>query len=171
LGGLIVTQVSAGGPAARAGLQVGDVVVSVSEIPVHDPRELSEAIDPSQKSARVTFLRYLTKQATDIPLSTNWRPRSEPTSEPDEASADFGLRFLPLAAIAPGATGVILTEVEQGRLAAKAGLRIGDVLVTIGKTPLKDDYQHAFKKLKGARQAAMLVLRQRVDFRTLVKFS
>jgi membrane-associated protease RseP (regulator of RpoE activity) len=42
--GVLVTSLSADGPAARAGLRVGDVAIALNGIPLRDPRDLAAAL-------------------------------------------------------------------------------------------------------------------------------
>jgi serine protease Do len=54
-GGLVVEDVH--GPAARAGVQPGDVLVSVNGNPVQDVKQVREAVAKSNKSAALLIQR------------------------------------------------------------------------------------------------------------------
>jgi serine protease Do len=58
-------------------------------------------------------------------------------------------------------TGVVITNVEVGSIAAEAGLQPGDVILEISKKPIKnlDDYRSAMEEVKKGVSALFLVKR------------
>jgi putative serine protease PepD len=64
--------VVAGGPAARAGLQPGDVIVKVGNQPITNAYGLMDAIRSIAPGSRValTFLRYGQSHQTEITLGS-----------------------------------------------------------------------------------------------------
>lgn len=54
--GVLVTQVDPNSDAAEKGLRPGNVVVSVGNMPVHSPQELSEKVDEARKAGRKSVL-------------------------------------------------------------------------------------------------------------------
>src|SRR5690606_81572 len=76
-GGAIVSQIVPGGPAARAGIQEGDVVVAVDGHRIHEGRELQRAVlrKGVGKSLRLEVLREGKKRS--ITVTTDERPERE----------------------------------------------------------------------------------------------
>jgi C-terminal processing protease CtpA/Prc len=144
-GGARVVAVVNGGPAAKAGIREGDLLLLVDEKPVTDRRRLREAmggLQPGQKVALALLregkveLREIQAEPRVIRLRVPRIPAEQwfvqaygaadgaggaaLASIPDELRAFYG---------APGDTGVLVTAVEPESAAAAAGVKVGDVLV------------------------------------------
>ena len=74
--GLVVTGLSAGSPAAEAGLRVGDRIVSLDGHPITNREEFSRAVDeaPIGQEFRLTIERAGKRQ--DITVATRQRPQA-----------------------------------------------------------------------------------------------
>jgi putative serine protease PepD len=77
-GGAQVAEATAGGPAAAAGLQAGDVVIEVDGEPVQGPDDVAAAIDDDAPGDRVsvTFTRAGAEQTVEVTLGQ--RPERTP---------------------------------------------------------------------------------------------
>jgi serine protease Do len=71
--GLVVAAVEAGGPAGRAGLQVGDVLLGVDGGPSGDPESLLDAIASAGKAVRLRVMRGGEISFVDVTLGTSGR--------------------------------------------------------------------------------------------------
>ena len=71
-GGVIVAQVAETGPAAQAGLQVGDVILAIDGTKVSTPFELANAVgfNPPGTVVEVTYLRKGERLTIEVELST-----------------------------------------------------------------------------------------------------
>ncbi|MBH9577539.1 S1C family serine protease [Inhella proteolytica] len=81
--GVLVSAVVAGAPAARAGVQAGDVLKAVAGQAVHSPEQLLErvaALAPD-KPARLSLLRG--SKALDVQVQVGVRPRADQPDQPD----------------------------------------------------------------------------------------
>ncbi len=133
--GVVIVEVIADTPAARAGLQSGDIVVAFGERPVVETRLLQRLIAaaPVDGESKLTVLRADGRRALRVRL----------TSMPlgvagDRVAAEFGFVLqepLPQGeqggARAPGSTPAV-SVVIRGGAADKAGLEIGDVILQVG---------------------------------------
>jgi serine protease Do len=137
-GGALIADVVPDGPAARAGLQPGDVVVSVDGQPVEEGRDLLRAVLQREVGARVQLQVVREGQRVPVALVTTARPgegRSAPTpprAPPVRRSPTDGLSLAPLTPTQRsqlGAAGALVTDVAPGSEADRAGLRRGDVIV------------------------------------------
>jgi serine protease Do len=120
--GALIADVVPRGPAARAGLAAGDVVVGV---------------DGERIAASSDLLRAVLRR--DIALRTRERPRGEGEEEPAPRQRPGngrppaeGITLAPLnleQQRVVGSNGVLVTEVARGSDADRAGLRHGDVIL------------------------------------------
>jgi serine protease Do len=141
--GVLVADVTAGGPAAEAGLAPGDVIVSVAGEEVDDPRGLTFAVAdlPVGEPVTVTYLRDGARSETEVTLGE--RPdMARNMGEPEpraETPGDGPTIGVAVATVTPqlrselglpgDLEGLAITDVTPGSPAAEAGLRPGDVIV------------------------------------------
>ncbi|HKB75288.1 MAG TPA: PDZ domain-containing protein, partial [Myxococcales bacterium] len=164
--GALLADVVKGGPADKAGLKPGDVVVSLNGKPVTDPNQLTRdvgAIPPGQ-TVKLEVIRDGKQRQVEVKLGE--RPdETESTAraggqggDADKSSGDvLGVRVQDLtpelaqrARVDPGTKGVVVTAVAPDSPAASAGLDPGDVILEINRQPVASvaDYKKAISKLK-----------------------
>jgi serine protease Do len=134
--GALIAEVTPDSPAARAGLEAGDVVLEMDATKVESPGDLARAVGLARPGAETT-LRV-------------WRDGRERTVKvtlartPDEAAPTrLGLAVQPLtpqAARAAGSRsreGVLVTAVAPDSPAAAAGIQRGDVIREVEGKPVR----------------------------------
>jgi serine protease Do len=148
--GALVADITKDGPAARAGIKVGDVIVKF------DGRDINEASDLTllvahtmpEKQARLTVLRA----KKEIPLFvTMGKLKEKETIASATEPGKLGMtvkQLTPQLAHSLGLSrvqGVIVTSVEPGSPADDAGLRPGDLVVEINRKSIHNlsDYRNA----------------------------
>lgn len=148
--GLVVTSVTEGGPAAQAGIQVNDVLVSVGDEEFDGVEKLRQLLEASQdKPVSIGFIRGGQRQkvevtphvATAAAVQNYLRLNVLAGAEGPKywlgvglAGADDALRsHLGVAA----GEGLVVTGVDSNTPAAKAGLMTNDLLVKLDGKPLK----------------------------------
>jgi S1-C subfamily serine protease len=152
-GGARIVAVVDGGPAAKAGIREGDLLLLVNERPVTDRRSLREAIGglrPGEKVA-LAFLREGKVEIREIqaePRVIRLRVPREPGTRlllkgyGAESGAGAALASIPrelrLFYGAPADAGALVTDVEPESPAATAGVKVGDVLIRADGVPVRE---------------------------------
>ncbi len=157
-GGAVIVRIKPNSPAALAGLQAGDVVVSVNGQPVRSAAEVHNVLGLLHVGDRVRFevIRDGRRRRVEAKLAE----REEPALAAEELHPR--LSGAVLADIVQGMTqfgrveGVLVAEVEPDSSAAAAGLRDGDVLTAVNRIRVRnlDEVRQVL-----ARRPRTLVLR------------
>jgi Do/DeqQ family serine protease len=139
--GVVISDVLENGPAAKAGIQNGDVVVKLNGEPVSNAstlRNLIAMLGPNT-TAKLTIDRHGGIKEISVKLEQkkeNAESRVEPFEE-QGALSGVGLQDLDaqlrqqLGIPNKVSGGVVVTEVDPSSRAARSGLREGDVIVTV----------------------------------------
>ena len=168
--GALVAQVMDGGPAAKGGLRVGDVILSVDGHAIDmsaDLPHLIGAIKPNTK-AKLEIVRdgereTLTVQIGALPDEGEEAAAAERNAE--KSNNRLGVKVSELTAEQkrsldlPG--GVVITEVSSGP-AAMIGLRPGDVITHLNNQAIDSvsTFARVAEQLPKNRSVSMRVLRQ-----------
>ncbi len=139
--GALVANVEADSPAAKAGLQPGDVVRAVNGKPVFSPRDLAvdvAGVKPGDKAA-LDVIRDGATQSLTVTASALPNQRTASNDKGDQGRPGVGLALAPLSPemrdqldLPASAKGAVVAEVRSGSPAEQAGLRQGDVIVGVG---------------------------------------
>ncbi|HLY78816.1 MAG TPA: trypsin-like peptidase domain-containing protein, partial [Caulobacteraceae bacterium] len=131
--GALIDQVEAGGPAERAGLQAGDIVTSVNDVPVRSSTDLTQQIALARPGEAIRLGVLRNGRAREIAITSGLRP-SENALAAGDAGAGGGQDSGPLGLqVAPDARGGLVIEgVSPDSDAAQRGLRPGDVILRAG---------------------------------------
>lgn len=126
--GVVIVEVMEGTPAARAGMQAGDIVVAFEGRPVTETRLLQRLISraPVDRDVRLTVLRRAGRKAMPVRLVDMPRPM---VGEQIAARFGFDLRD---SERTPPTSAPAVTFVVKGSPAERGGLEVGDVLLQIG---------------------------------------
>ena len=173
--GAIVTSVSSGGPAERAGIQRGDVITAINKQPVIDNNSLRNLVAsmPPGATVDVTARRNGRDQNFQVALAELPKPE-RPESEEESSSTGptgnekFGMglqQFIPGTAqrygLDPDDQGVLVSRVDPNGSAADAGIRQGDLIQEVNRQPIKmvAEFTAAMQR-SGAKPALVLVKRR-----------
>jgi serine protease Do len=171
--GAFVRQVVAGGPAEKAGLRPGDIVLALNGKPVDGAVELRRALGSMKPGAVVTlqvsrsgklleFKPTLSEMATPA-AGASPPPRAEPEPRPITGSAkSWGLSVVALteAERAKRSTGgVKVVAVAAG--AEVVGLRAGDIILAVAGQDIADvkQFDAVLARLDKGKPLALTVLR------------
>ena len=144
--GVLVNGVVDDSPAQTAGLQRGDVILSLDGDTVEDVdgfRRLLAAYNPGDK-VRITYVRAGKKDITYARLVA--LPDSVTTADDtDSADSDWGVSLSDISSalrnslnIPADIDGVVILSVTPGGAADAAGLQAADVIAGIDQTPVSD---------------------------------
>ncbi len=168
--GALVADVQPDGPAAKAGLKSGDVVTAVNGAAVQDPRALARqvaALRPGS-TAQLTVQRDGAEQVLSMTAATLPDKTADAGPEAAPGAGKVGLALAPLDGavreslnVPAEVKGAVIAAVRPGSPASEAGLRAGDVLLSVGNRPVASP-EEAVKAISGrdGKQAvALRVLR------------
>jgi serine protease Do len=142
--GALVAEPQANGPAAKAGIESGDVITAVNGETVKDARELARTIGSLAPGAAVKLNVLHKGKDTVVNLTLGQLPNSveakADTDNSDKGSAKrgtdvprLGLTLAPADSVAgAGKDGVVVTEVDPKSAAAERGFKEGDVILEVG---------------------------------------
>jgi serine protease Do len=165
--GALVAEPQPNSPAAKAGLQPGDVITGVNGTAVKDARDLARQI-AGQAPGRSVKLDMLRKgQASTVEVALGTIPKEQQANaeigQSNEAAKDLprlGLALAPADRVAgAGDKGVVVTGVDPAGPAAERGLKSGDVILQVGGKAVTSvkDVRQALSDAKTAGKHDVLV--------------
>jgi serine protease Do len=165
--GALVADVVASGPAAAAGVKVGDVIVEFDGHPVSESNELPMLVARTPLEKQVTLKVMRDKQPVELSVTIAELQDEEAQAAAAGDSEKLGLTVQTLTPeIAENlgveeAKGVVVTAVESGSAADEAGMRRGDVILEVNRSPVDDvdKYKAALKKVEKGKNLLFLVRR------------
>jgi Do/DeqQ family serine protease len=140
--GVIIAQVQPNSAAAKAGLQAGDIVISLDARPIDSAAELRNEIGSRRvgETIKMTVLRDGKSRAVDVKIGA-------PIA--DVATASDIHPFLQGAKLEPRGDGhgIRVAGVEPGSAAQSSGLQVGDVILSANRAEVRtlDDLRKAAK--------------------------
>jgi Do/DeqQ family serine protease len=175
--GVLISQVTPGSAAEKAGLKRDDIVVAINGEPIDDRNVLRNKVAGTLPGTeiRVKIVRDGQEQEISVMLD-ELNPEAAKSEQPNESNnqekspggGKLGLNLQPVTPnllrqleMPADTTGVIVTDVDQGGAAARAGIARGDVILTINRQPVAalDEVQTALDKA-GDKPILLLVARR-----------
>jgi serine protease Do len=142
--GVLLGDVLDGGPAQKAGLQAGDIIVKFNGRTMKDANELRQTVAATEPNtdADVVVFRDGKEQTLTVHI-TQMKSDSVVATSSGEQSKDLGISvrtLTPDAAAQLGYEGeehgIVVTEVNPGSVAASLGIQTGDIIVAVGSDPI-----------------------------------
>ena len=184
--GALVASVTPNGPAAKAGIQPGDVVVKFDGKEINEMRRLPRVVaeTPIDKAVPIEVWRKGKLQNLQVKVGEleaaeesgllaavpdeRRQPQQGPAQKPTEA---LGLKLTNITPelrqqfeIKPELKGVVVTEVQGNSTASEKGMRPGDVIIEVGQEEVRkpEDVTGKIQKAKeqGKKSVLLLVDRQ-----------
>ena len=171
VGGAIVSSVTPGSAADRAGVQRGDIIMSFNGQPATDANVLRNRIAEATPGAKATIVVNRDNQTRELtvtlgeaaPASARRGDRSGDDAAEEHAS--LGVTVAPMTPELAGqlglprnARGLVIEDVQDDSRAADAGLRAGDVIEEVNRQPVQSvaDLRSALEK--GADRPLLLLV-------------
>jgi serine protease Do len=137
--GAIVNDPQDGSPAAKAGIEAGDVITAVNGTAIKDSRDLARTISTMAPGSSVKLDVWHKGAAKTMTLSLGELPNErqakadEGQEKPNAGTPRLGLSLAPAAEVqGAGQKGVVVTEVDPKGPAAQRGIQTGDVILNVG---------------------------------------
>jgi len=145
--GAIITDVQPETPGAKAGLRSGDVITAIDGRPVESSSRLSLAVGEAPAGTAMTLDVLRDGKPRQVSVTTVVRPGDRRDGDEAVPADDTGV----LNGVAVGdidgnarrelefperLSGAVITAVDPGSAAARAGLREGDVILEINRQPV-----------------------------------
>jgi len=138
--GALVADPQANGPAAKAGIEAGDVITAVNGTSVRDARDLARQIGSMAPgaTANLSVWRKGAEKSFSIVLGELPNQREAHAMTPDSSAPSgsnlprLGLTLAPAGQVAgSGSEGVVITKVDPDGIASEHGLQTGDVILDV----------------------------------------
>jgi serine protease Do len=137
--GALVADPQSNGPAAKAGIEAGDVITAVNGTAVKDARDLARQIGGMApgSSVKLSVWRNGAEKSFSMTLGELPKEREARATSPDSPSGTdvprLGLTLAPAGQVAgSGSEGVVVTEVDPNGVASDHGFKTGDVILEVG---------------------------------------
>lgn len=165
--GALVADVSADGPAAKAGLKAGDIIVAYAGKPVNDSADLPPLVGSSKPGASKALTVIRDGKEREIEVTLGQLPDKDKgelalNGAPDDNSPRLNVVVvdLPAGQGGRGDGGVQVQRVGSGP-AAEAGVQPGDILVSLNNQKIRDaaHLRQLVKELPPGKRVPLLVKR------------
>ncbi len=162
--GAIISELTQGSPALKAGLKAGDTILKVDGTDISDARDLAKDIAhvAPGKVVQLSIIRDHKPQTVSVTLATMPSDPQMASAKVEEtktgALSTYGLEV----ATADDGAGVKVTKVDPNSPAAERGLKEGDIIVEVAGTQVNDPAAVA-TALKGADGKKVLMLVRNAD--------
>ncbi|RWG63235.1 MAG: DegQ family serine endoprotease [Mesorhizobium sp.] len=186
-GGALVAAVTDGSPAAKAGIETGDVITGFAGQEIKDPKDLSRAVADVSPGSKETLSVWRNGKAMQISADVGRNAEDQKTASNDEGgkpSAEQGLRVPSLGLgltdltpdireqlnLADNQRGAVVERVNPDKAASAAGIEPGDVIVAVDRTPVKNARQanQAIAEAGKSGRKSVLLLVDRGDAQIFV---
>jgi serine protease Do len=167
--GVLLGDIISGGPAAKAGLQKGDIILQLNGQPVNERNELQLkiAMTPPGSTVQLKIFRNHSEKTFNVKLG-ELPTKGEQAQRQDEGDSGSSFEGFSVDNLTPdiarqlrlpgNTRGVVVTDVEPGSVAAESDLKKGDVILEINHKAVSNvnDFSRAMSQLDG--QDALLLI-------------
>jgi serine protease Do len=136
--GALVAQPQADSPAAKAGIQAGDVITAVDGQAVKSSHELARKIGAMSPGSSAKIDIWRNGQTKTLTLALGELPNNRQANagtedHPTASVARLGMSLAPAKDVSgAGQQGVVITDIDPSGTAADRGLEVGDVILDVG---------------------------------------
>ena len=161
--GALVSSVANDSPAAKAGIEPGDVILRYNDREITTSTELPLLVSSAApgSTARIEVLRDGQTRHFNVTIGEMKGAKVASAASPEDAHGRLGIAARPLSPEERrqvGVTGGVLVEQSSGA-AADAGIQQGDVILSFNGKPVKSVEELKSMVSKAGKKIALLVLR------------
>ncbi len=168
--GVLISSVAPGGPAARAGLKSGDVILQLNGKDVDDPNVLRNEVAATAPGVTVTLtiLRDGKQQQVHATLGELTPQTAQAAQAQGGTGAGAGRLGIAVAPLTPdiaaqlnlpaGTVGVVVASVSPDGPAAQAGIQAGDVIQQVNHQPVHTPADVRSALAKSGNRPPLLVI-------------
>lgn len=180
--GALIGDVTKDGPADKAGIERGDIIISFNGVKVKDSSQLRNMVADLKPGTKVPVVVLRENKELELDVILGKRPETNQvtsgnTPEEYSSSEKLGLSVQNLTPDVAkqlgfeGSEGVLVANVDAGSPAYEAGLKRGDILLEANKTILKttQDFEKVVSNLENENTLALLVARGKITFYVAIK--
>lgn len=170
--GVLVSGVSTGSPAEKAGIKSGDVILDVNGTSVNDVNELRNMIASAGANSEVTLTVFRNGATNQVKVKlAEFNPQAASANgsggQNPNSPGKLGVQVAPLTpdvsaqfGIPRGTQGVVVESVDPNGAAAAAGIQMGDVIQQVNRQAVRSPNEIASALGKsGGRPALLQILR------------
>jgi serine protease Do len=167
--GALISEVTASGPAAAAGLKAQDAILQVNAEKIADSRDLARKIAEFSPDTTVDVKVWRNNAEKTLKVKLGLFPNTpeavaklgQGEAQPDKSSLELsqlGLTLMPARNGGPK-EGVAIAEVDPSSDAAEKGLKPGDIILEVSgqQVAMPDDVVAGVKKAQELKRSAVLL--------------
>ena len=156
-----VSEVTPGGPAAKAGVQAGDLITQIDGHKIEFGADVVDYVSSQNIGTKVNITHTRGGRALNSTVALGELPGGDEGQVADAGPIGLGLQTLtPEIAqslgLAANTRGAVITDVAAGSPAARAGLKEGEVVVEVDRKAVAS-VDEALAALRAARSAGHLI--------------
>ena len=185
--GALVAGVTDDGPAAKAGIETGDVILTFDGKPISESRRLPRVVADTTVDKKVPVVVWRKGQRKELSVVLGELEAAEESGQVASTSERGGEDAKPESldalgvtlsaptdalkkqySLAEGQKGVVVTAVTGGSPAAEKGLKVGDVIVEVGQEEVAgpaDVGRKVREAREGGRKSVLLLVESGGDLR------
>jgi serine protease Do len=170
-GGALIADMSNDGPAAKAGLRSGDIIVKFDGKPIPTSADLPHVVGlvAPGSTVEVELVRDKKSQTISVKVGGLESDDSYTLSAGDADEYRGGRLGMEVESLSPESLehlgvsgGVVVRRVESGSIAAESGIRVDDVITLIDTSPIQsvETFERAVDTLKDGGSVPLRLIRQ-----------
>ncbi len=178
--GVLISSVTPGDPAEKAGLKGGDVIVKFNGSKIDELSELPRTVAATEPGSKVKVVAIRDGAKKVFTLTVGKKEGKEDMEVTEESSDEPEEKFgIAVKSITPSiierlglestVKGVLISSVKSGSPAQTVGLKTGDIIKQVNREPVNDpdEYNKKIKKIKGNRVLLLVQRGKRMFFVSL----